>query len=120
MQAHAKSPASQSWLRATGQKWKFTVFQLLLVVSGLLFVGLVLDVNGIPVLPAATTVVCGLGQVVFGMLSFVWLVGAIRCPACRSSFAWPFISRGEHSSWYLRIVSATECPSCGPTSKDAG
>jgi len=110
---------SDSWLTATGQRWKLAVFAVLIAISGGLFVGLMLAVNDVSLIAQLSIVQLGLGQVAFGAFAFTWLLLSIRCTTCKRSFAWAFLSRGDHGSWWHRMSNARSCPWCGANSHSA-
>lgn len=88
------------------------MFATLLGFSGLMFVGLLLAVNGVEIPLGASEVELGLAQVAFGVLAFAWLLLSIRCNACKRSVPWAFMSRGDHATWWHRMVRAKRCPWC--------
>jgi hypothetical protein len=110
---------SDPWLSATGQRWKLAVFAVLIAISGGLFAGLILAVNDVPLIAPLSVVQLGLGQVAFGAFAFAWLLLSIRCTTCKRSFAWAFISRGDHGSWWHRMSNARSCPWCEANSHSA-
>jgi hypothetical protein len=103
---------SSTWLSATSQRWKIAIFGVLMAISGALLVTLVLAENDVALASRFSIVKLGLGQVAFAMLAFTWLLRSVRCPVCRRSFAWAFISRGDHATWWLRMSAAASCPWC--------
>lgn len=96
--------AKPSFIQKTGQQWKLNGGLLLLVVGfGVLVYG---------VRPATSSVVYALAGTGLGVVAFLTMCFAIRCPACGFRFFWAAVSTREHNQWLAGLRTQTTCPRC--------
>lgn len=102
--------SDNSFVKRSGQTWKFWVFLILL------FIGFVL------ILPALTSsrrldddiaIVLLLAGLALHIGNMVWLAIAIRCPKCRASLGWHAIRRRDANTWLFWLLQSEKCPACG-------
>jgi hypothetical protein len=99
----------QSWLKTTGQYWKYLVFCVLILTAGSLFVLFVVHIN---------TDDDSLGwyastSIAAAAAAFSWLIASIRCPRCHRSVAWWILTHASAENWLTQLTDATKCAVCG-------
>lgn len=97
----------RSWLSKTGQRWKVSVFDVVLAGTGIVADNV--DTSSFAGLHGAFSLMGAL----LGTIAFAWLGVTIRCPLCRTNIGWLVMRRVEASVWFTTLVTAQVCPSCG-------
>ncbi len=97
--------------KATGQLWKYRVWQAASVAAVGISVAFFSLWRGNPAqLPEGLTIALYFPICVFW---FGWWAAAIRCPACRKRPAWYQMRHGHAQDATARILAARVCPACG-------
>jgi hypothetical protein len=97
--------------RATGQLWKYRVWQVATVAAVMISVAFFSLWRGNPAqLPENLTMALYFPICIFW---FAWWAAAIRCPACGVRPAWYQMRRGHAQDVVDRISASNVCPACG-------
>ena len=106
----------ENWFTRTHQTWKFNLFIIVLAIAGILFLLLIWQVNE----PRRFTewgidnpIIFPLAFVSVGLLSFIWLIFAIRCPQCGQRPAWNILRLSSINNWLMTLSQLDACPDCG-------
>ncbi len=117
-QAHSKIMASPppklsqksqtNWLEETKQIWKLYVAILGFggTLCAFLAGGLLLAAG-----PEYSGLLFTLGTLL-GVVTFGWIINAIRCPHCQSKLLWVMVKTKSHMSWIVELAALESCPTC--------
>ena len=101
----------QSYLKKSGQIWKFYLAAVVTLVGGaLIWIGQSrLDAAGDS---ALVLMLVGAGMGVVGM---VWSAVAVKCPKCGTRLLWRAVSEQSSGNWLTWLLHLDRCPSCNAT-----
>ena len=100
-----------NFAKATGQYWKYKVWQILTICSILITFLFISIWQGNPLnLPTGLVVLIYFSTCI---VWFIWWAAAIRCPNCKKSPAWYQMRHGSLSSNQALGMNVTVCPNCG-------
>jgi hypothetical protein len=104
----------ESWLHRTGQRWKYMVFCVLVLVAMIFFAAMVVDINT----SEDPRMLYGLVAAAAGAAAIGWLGTSIRCPRCRGRVAWWIVTHSSSEEWLTDLTDARECAVCGDDGAD--
>ena len=108
----------RSLIRRTGQLWKLRLSFWWLPIIGLVTtVAAAFDVVGRTAEEGAVLILGGLALVV---ASYVWGVGTIRCPRCRTRLLWRAMRDKTPGEWLGWLLALEVCPTCGNSGSTTG
>lgn len=96
-----------SLLQRTGQAWKLSLGNGILVIGGALIVGGEFLLKG----PASMTSIL-IGTLV-GIAGFTWECLSVRCPQCRVKVVWYTYTHRSHRDAITWARHQPTCPKCG-------
>ena len=107
----------KSYVKSTGQLWKFCLFFIAFPLIGLALIWIVLrGMVGEEVNVCIFLVLFGLGLSVVG---FVVGVLTIQCPKCKARLLWKAVREQSHQNWFGWFIGLTKCPVCQNTVVDS-
>jgi hypothetical protein len=103
----------RSYLKRTGQVWKFFLFFIGGPLLGLGIIVLVLNgAIGDQGTLSMLFVFLGVGLAAIG---FFLGVITVRCPKCKAAFLWKAVKEQSHQNWLDWLVRLDACPVCKHT-----
>jgi hypothetical protein len=103
----------RSYLKLTGQMWKFYLFFMAFPLLGLELIGLVLRGSiGDQGTLSMLFISLGVGLAVIG---FILAVITVRCPKCKAALLWKAVKGKSHQNWFDWLVQLDACPVCKHT-----
>src|SRR5215510_15732216 len=105
--------SDKSYVRSTGQMWKFYLFFMIFPLVGLALIGLTLKgLVGDHVNLSIAMILLGLGLSIGG---FVLAVITVQCPKCNARLLWKAVKEQSHQNWLQWLMALTKCPVCQNT-----
>jgi hypothetical protein len=100
----------KSYLKSTGQMWKFYLFFMAFPLVGLALIGMVLKgMLGERVNLLIFLALLGLGLAAAG---FVLGVITVQCPKCNARLLWKAVREQSHQNWFNWLMGLSKCPVC--------
>lgn len=99
-----------SYLKTSGQSWKYYLFFALLMCSGAITAFASFGMRGGDARRYAVLMLAG---VAVGLSSGVWACLAIRCPRCKARLLWKALREQPSQNWYFWLMNLKRCPACG-------
>jgi transposase-like protein len=99
---------TSTWITATRQRWKLSIFWLILLIGLLLAVGSFQTLNENRELNR----ILDDWSVAVLIISFVWLFVSIRCPKCGRRPTWWIVRHADLREWYVMLSVMRDCPIC--------
>src|SRR6266496_1656677 len=91
----------RSYLKATGQLWKFYLFLAAPIL------GVVLIISSLEIMPKQENLalVLLLSGILFGFIGFSWACLTIMCPRCQTRLLWMALKKQSHQNWMSWLLS---------------
>ncbi|HXQ39584.1 MAG TPA: hypothetical protein VN843_36635 [Anaerolineales bacterium] len=100
----------KSYLKRSGQLWKFYLFALGLPLAG--FVSFTVGLNGIGQHNVNLAIFFILFGLSLSLLGFVIAVLSVRCPKCRTRLLWHAVTKQSFETWFSWLMTSETCPVC--------
>ena len=100
-----------SYLKSSGQMWKFWLFFLALPLVGLALLAAVLKgFVGQNINLSIFLILSGLG---LGLAGFILGCVTIKCLDCGARLLWKAVREQPSGSWFTWLMGLERCPACG-------
>lgn len=101
---------TSSYLKSTGQMWKFYLFFMACPMVGLALIFLALNgIFGARVNLVVFVILLGNGLNVVGIV--LGLI-TVKCPKCHVRLLWKAVKEQSYQTWFNWLMGLTKCPVC--------